>query len=316
MTLVNIKINGQVIKAEKDRFLLEVARENGIEIPALCYEDSLEIYGGCRLCIVEIYNKGRKTINTSCSTRISENMEVITNSEDIIKKRRQILRLLLDSHPNDCLTCQKAGDCLLQKYSFEYDVKFRNHDGARREENYDLSSPYILKDNAKCILCGKCVRSCNQIEERSILNYADRGYDTYISLDLGKDFATSYCVSCYRCVSVCPVGALVDKRQLGKIRSWEGQKRKVKCKSCDYGCDFIIHSKNGKNIAVEAEKPSGGRPLCLKGKMMTELTYIDNPDTPYTKAIGEFVESDWLTVTGLKSLVKKIDSIEAIKEGE
>lgn len=315
MTDITIKIDGKEIQTQKDRFILEVARENGIDIPSLCYDPDLEKFGGCRLCIVEITNRGWTKIDTACSTRVADGMEINTKSEEIIKKRRAILQLLLDSHPNDCLTCQKAGACDLQKYAYEYDVKFRDHDGAKREKVYDLSSPYILKDNAKCILCGKCVQICGQIEERSILSFADRGYDAYIALDLGKDFAHSYCISCNRCVSICPVGALIDKRQLGKIRSFESEKKTVKCKVCEFGCNFEVHSKNGENIAVTAKKPSSGRPLCLKGRMMTELMFLDNPDTPYMKGAGEFVESDWLTVTGFKNIVKKIEKVDA-KKGE
>lgn len=315
MNDITITIDGKEIKTEKDRFILEVARENGIEIPAICYDPNLKQFGGCRLCIVEITKRGRTKIDTACSTRISDGMDIRTSSEQLIEKRKSILQLLLDSHPNDCLTCQKAGECLLQKYAYEYDVKFRDHQGGKREKTYDLSSPYIIKDNAKCILCGKCVQICGQIEERSILSFADRGYDSYIACDLGEDFAHSYCISCNRCVSVCPVGALIDRRQAGKIRSFESDKKTVKCKVCEFGCNFEIHSKDGENIAVTAKRPSQGRPLCLKGRMMTELMYLDNPDTPYMKGAGEFNESDWLTVTGFKNVVKKIENLDS-KEGE
>lgn len=314
MTDITIKIDGKEIKTQKDRFILEIAKENGIDIPALCYDPDLEKFGACRLCLVEINNKGRVKIDTSCSTRASDGMEITTKSEQLIKKRRDILQLLLDSHPNDCLTCQKAGSCLLQKYCYEYEVKFRNHDGAKREESYDLSSPYILKDNSKCILCGKCVQICGQIEERSILSFADRGYDAYIACDLGEDFAHSYCISCNRCVSVCPVGALIDRRKVGKIREFQGEKKTVKCKVCEFGCNFELHSKDGKNIAVTAKKPSKGRPLCLKGRMMTELMYLDKPDDVYMKGMGEFMPTDWLTITGFKNAFKKIEKLDARKE--
>lgn len=314
MTDIKIRIDAKEIITQKDRFILDVARENNIDIPAICHEPELERFGGCRLCIVEIINKGRSKIDTACSTRVYDGMEVQTKSDAIIKKRRQVLQLLLDSHPNDCLTCQKAGACLLQKYAYEYDVKFRNHEGSKREEVYDLSSPYILKDNAKCILCGKCVRVCAQIEERSILSFADRGYDSYIACDLGNDFANSYCISCNRCVSVCPVGALLDKRKIGKVREFEGEKKTVKCKVCEFGCDFEVHSKNGNNLAVTAKKPTEGRPLCLKGRMMTELMYLDEPDSPYMKVQGDFIESDFLTITGFKKAFQKMQELES-KEG-
>lgn len=310
MTDITIKIDGKSIKTQKDKFILDIAREVGIEIPAICYDPSLEAFGGCRLCIVEIIKNGRSKIETSCSARASDGMEVKTQTKELKEKRRNILQLLLDSHPNDCLTCQKAGTCLLQKYAYEYDVKFRDHDGAKREEKYDLSSPYIYKDNSKCILCGKCVQICRQVEERAILSFADRGYDSYIACDLGEDFAHSYCVSCNRCVSICPVGALVDRRLMGKIRNFEGETKEVKCKVCDYGCNFNLHSKDGKNIAVTAKKPGSGRPLCLKGRMMTELMFLDNPDTPFMKGAGEFKETNWMTVTGLNNVYKKIEKIE------
>ncbi len=315
MTTITINIDGQEIKTEKDRFILEVAREHGIEIPAICYDPNLKVFGGCRLCIVEITRNGRTKIDTSCSARTQDGMEIRTNSPNLIQKRRNLLQLLLDSHPNDCLTCQKAGDCLLQKYAYEYDVKFRDHDGVKREEVYDLSSPYIIKDNAKCILCGKCVEICGQITERSILGFADRGYDAHIACDLGEDFAHSWCISCNRCVSVCPVGALVDRREVGKIRAYEGEKKTVQCKVCEFGCNFEVHAKDGKNVAVTAKRPSQGRPLCLKGRMMTEMMYLDDPMSPYMKMGSEFKETDWLTITGFKAMVKKMEKLES-KKGE
>ena len=142
-------------------------------------------------------------------------------SERVINARKEILQLLLDNHPNDCLTCQKAGECLLQKYAYEYDVKFREHNGARRPALMDTSSPYILKDDSKCILCGKCVRTCAQVADRQVLTFANRGFDTRIVADSNFTLEESSCVSCNRCVTVCPVGALVDKRLLGKGRVWE-----------------------------------------------------------------------------------------------
>src|SRR5690606_15334795 len=120
-----------------------------------------------------------------------------------------------------------------------------------------------LKDDSKCILCGKCVRTCSQVQDRKVLSFAERGFNTRIVLDADFTFEKSSCVSCNRCVTVCPVGALLDKRLLGKGRVWEYDRKEVKCKVCDYGCNFEVLSKNGRNIAVRAKEPSSGRPLCL-----------------------------------------------------
>lgn len=308
---VTIIIDGRKVRVPEDYTVIKAAQKLGIDIPALCYDPNLEIVAACRLCVVEI--EGSNKLHTSCSTKVWDGMVVTTESKKVVNTRKNILQLLLDSHPNDCLTCQKAGECLLQKYSYKYDVKFREHDGAMRPQLLDTSSPYILKDNSKCILCGKCVRTCNQIYDRKVLAFAERGYDTKIVLDADQTLETSSCISCNRCVVVCPVGALVDKRQLGKTRVWDADSRIVNCKSCSYGCEFEILSKNKKNIAVRAKEPTNGRPLCLKGRLTTELIQLPNPESPYRKIGGKFVESTWAKTLGLADIIEKIEEIEGDK---
>lgn len=308
MKKVNLTIDGQKVQVPADYTVINAAKLLNIEIPALCYDPNLEIVSSCRLCVVEI--EGSNKLQTSCSTIVREGMVVKSQSEKLTKSRKDILQLLLDSHPNDCLTCQKAGECLLQKYSYEYDVKFETHEGARRPELSDTSSPYILRDNSKCILCGKCVRTCGQIDERQILSFSERGYDTKIIFGADQTIEESYCVSCNRCVVACPVGALVDKRLVGKIRSWEGESKVVNCKACQYGCEFDVLSKNNKKVAVRAKEPTNGRPLCLKGRLTTELINVDNPDTPYRKVGDEFVETTWTQALGLEEALEKIAKME------
>lgn len=308
MKYVSLTIDGKKVTVPEDYNIIQAAKEIGIDIPALCYDPNLEVVGACRLCIVEI--EGSRKLETSCSTKVREGMVVRTETERVVKARKDILQLLLDSHPNDCLTCQKAGECLLQEYAYRYDVKFREHNGAKRPKLVDTSSPYILKDDSKCILCGKCVRSCNQIEERQVLAFGDRGYNTRIVLDLDKNFESSKCVSCNRCVTVCPVGALVDKRLMGKTRAWDADVKTVNCKVCSYGCEFELLSKKGKNIAVRAKAASNGRPLCLKGRLTTELMHLDNPDKPYRKIGNKFVESSWSKAIVIADIIEKIEKLE------
>lgn len=304
MGLVDIIIDGKSIKAEENSSVLEAAAKAGIEIPALCTDPNLEVVASCRLCLVEI--EGMPKPETSCTVKVREGMVVNTNTPRVFKMRKQILQLLLDSHPNDCLTCEKAGQCLLQKYAYDYNVAFREHDGKKRIYEKDTTSPYIMKDDEKCILCGKCVRSCNQIEERQVLSLSNRGYKTKVALDWGKHFDESTCVSCNRCVSVCPVGALTDRRSKNKARSWQTERQTVECRVCEYGCKFDVISKDGVNIAVEANRPDKGRPLCLKGRMTTEMLYLDKPAQPYRKEEKCFVETSWAQVTGLEGAVEKI----------
>lgn len=307
MNTVQITINGKTINVDKNLTILQAAETIGIEIPALCYDENLEIVSACRLCVVEI--EGSNKLKTSCSTKVKDGMVVQTETERLKGIRREILRLLLDSHPNDCLTCDKAGECLLQKYAYQYDVKFREHDGAMRPRLVDTSSPYILKDDSKCILCGKCVRTCYEINERQVLSFAGRGYETKIALDADQTLETSSCVSCNRCVTVCPVGALVDKRLMGKMRAWEGDTNIVKCKACQYGCDFEVLKKKDKNVAVRALPPTSGRPLCLKGRLTTELINLDNPDKPYRKIDGKFEETTWAKALSLEEILEKMKDL-------
>ena len=304
MANVTLTIDGQKVIVPSDYNIIEAAKTVGIDIPALCYDPNLEVVGACRLCLVEI--EGSRKLQTSCSTKVKEGMIVHTESEKVVALRKEILQLLLDNHSNDCLTCQKAGECLLQRYAYRYDVKFRDHDGARHSNLVDTSSPYILKDDSKCILCGKCVRTCNQVLDRKVLSFGGRGFDTRIVADANFSLEDSTCVSCNRCVTVCPVGALVDKRLLGKTRVWDGQIKGVKCKACDYGCNFEVLSRKGKNIAVRAKAPSEGRPLCLKGRLTTELMYLDEPETPYKKEDGKFQEATWKEALGLEGVFEKI----------
>lgn len=309
MKNISLIIDGKSLTVPENYTVLQAAETIGIEIPALCYDPNLEIVSACRLCLVEI--EGSKKLQTSCSTKVGEGMVVHTESKKVVKSRENILQLLLDSHPNDCLTCQKAGECLLQKYAYRYDVKFREHDGAMRPKIVDTSSPFILKDDSKCILCGKCVRTCAEIkDEREVLAFADRGYDTRIVLDADQTFASSKCVSCNRCVAVCPVGALIDRRQMGKTRVWDSEINTVDCKSCAYGCEFEVLSKNDKKVAVRAKAPAHGRPLCLKGRLTTELMNLDNPDIPYRKIDGEFEESTWAKAIFMADVVEKIEEVE------
>ncbi|WP_313339078.1 2Fe-2S iron-sulfur cluster-binding protein [Sedimentibacter sp.] len=314
MANVTITIDGQKITVPNNISILEAAKKLDIKIPALCYDPNLEVVAACRLCVVEI--EGSKKLETSCSTRVRDGMVIHTESDSVVKTRKDILQLLLDSHPNDCLTCQKAGECYLQKYAYEYGMKFRDHNGAMRPQLLDTSSPYILKDNAKCILCGKCVRTCAQVSDRMVLSFSERGYDTKIIADFDQTLEESSCVSCNRCVAVCPVGALVDKRAMGKIRVWDGSSKVINCKSCQYGCEFEIKSKGNANVAVVAKPPANGRPLCLKGRLTTELLYVDKPEAPYRKINGQFIKTNWMKMLGIEDILEKIDRINAEKENE
>lgn len=310
---IRLTIDGKSVTVPKGTPVIEAAKKIGIKIPALCYDKNLQIVSSCRLCLVEV--EGDRKLQTSCSLLVREGMVVHTMTDRLVRIRKGLLRLLLDNHPNDCLTCQKAGDCLLQQYAYEYDVAFRTHDGARRgteEARFtDTSSPFILRDESKCILCGKCVRTCGEILDRQVLNFAGRGFDTHISADADQTLEESTCVSCNRCVTVCPVGALIDRPAYeARLREWQGTKKGVKCRACDYGCNMEVH-KVGNRVAVRAKDPASGRPLCLRGRLFTMAEHMKNlPKYTYKKVETpegrRFVQTSWQEALSLDQVLANL----------
>lgn len=305
---IKLTINGKKVAVEAGITILEAAQQEGVYIPTLCHEPTLDIYGGCRICVVEV--EGARNLVASCTTPVTDGMVVHTESERVVTARREILRLLLDNHPNDCLTCDKAGKCKLQEISYMYGVRFEDHSGARHEYECDDSSPYIFRDMNKCILCGKCVRSCDQIEGRRILSFGNRGFETKVVTAFDKGYGPSDCVNCFRCVSVCPVGALMDKSTLGKGRPWEVVKEEVNCPFCSHGCMLELGKKNGKVVYVTPKAPGNGRPLCMKGKIGSELRHIENAEKPYLKINGEYVQVEWSIALGMADMIDTIKKVE------
>jgi len=303
-------MNGQKFTVPVGLTVLEAAEYVGIEIPTFCHDPELVKPGACRICIVEI--EGMRNLPASCVTVANEGMIIETESPAVAEARKMILELLMANHPKDCLTCEKSGDCRLQTYCYRYGVEGATFDGEQTDYPLDDTNPYILRDTNKCILCGKCVRTCNQVTDRAVIDFTQRGFNTKISPALDTDLAESECVYCGRCVAVCPVGALVDKRVMGNGRSWEIEKEEVTCSFCDAGCKFDINRKDDEVVGVTAKSPGEGRPLCLKGRLGTDLINNPRPEKmPLIKKDGEFIEVSWAEALGLEEVLDKIQKVEA-----
>lgn len=288
---MNITINGVQYDVVENTTVLKACKEVGIEIPTLCHDDRLNPSGSCRLCLVEI--EGTKKLNTSCTTMVKEGMVVSTHNDKVIDARRDVLDMLISNHPLECLSCDKSGDCKLQDYSYEYGIIDGSYQGAKKEPYIDVSNPFYNYDARKCILCGLCVRVCDELQGTTAIGFENRGFDTIVTTPFKEGLINSKCVSCGNCVSVCPVGALSPKGQ--KYRHWETEKIRTTCSYCGVGCQMDLIIRGNKVVGVEPAKgvPNNGL-LCVKGKFAYK--FINHPDrlkTPLIKRNGKFEEATW-----------------------
>lgn len=210
-----IKVNGTDVPAEKGETLLSVLNRAGLQVPTLCSMKGLSPSGACRLCVVEV--EGIDKLVPSCSYFIEGPLSVTTHSPRVMRARKTNVELLLSNHPDDCLYCDRNGSCELQNLAEDLNVRDRKLPGTKRKLPADKSGPAIVRDPSKCILCGRCVRVCEEIMHTSTYDFAYRGNELRISTTLGKPIQFSNCTSCGQCVISCPTGALTEKGVLNQL---------------------------------------------------------------------------------------------------
>ena len=212
---VKVTIDGVVGEFEKDTTILEAARSMGIDIPTLCYLKEVNEIGACRMCIVEV--EGMRGFVTSCTTKVSDGMVVRTRTKELIETRKNTLELIISNHNRDCLTCIRNTNCELQNLSRRLGVKEIRYKGAKTEPIYDDSSLCITRDTSKCILCGRCVNICKDVQTVAAITKEGRGFKTKIAVAEGYSIANSTCVGCGQCIVNCPVGALKEKDYISEV---------------------------------------------------------------------------------------------------
>jgi iron-only hydrogenase group A len=209
---MQIKINGRPCEAQAGETIHEVAGRAGVRIPTLCHIQGMLPSGACRICVVEV--EGQRGLVPSCSYPAQEGMAVQTHSPKAVEARRTIVELLLANHPDDCLYCVRSGDCSLQDLAELHGVRQRRYPGARRVHPLDVSSPALVRDPDKCILCGKCVRVCEETMGVSAIDFVRRGSATVVGPAFDEGLNLSSCVTCGQCIVVCPTGALREQSHL------------------------------------------------------------------------------------------------------
>ncbi|NLS45234.1 MAG: formate dehydrogenase subunit alpha [Firmicutes bacterium] len=293
MALVTLTIDGKETQVEEGTSILEAAKTVGIEIPSLCYLKDINETGKCRVCVVEVEKSN--TLMASCVTPVANGMVVGTNTERVRSARRTVLELILSNHRTDCLTCEKNGDCKLQDYAYEYGLEELRFPSDRVLPELDDTNPFFIRDLSKCILCGRCISVCSDIQGQDAIALIGRGFDTKVAPAWDKPLEESPCVFCGNCVQVCPVGALTPKYSVGKGRFWEIEKVETTCPYCGTGCLLDLHVKNGKVVGASgADGPVNEGWTCVKGRF--GLDFIHHPDRLTVPLIREgdgFKEASW-----------------------
>ena len=220
MSKVKLKIDGSPVEVESDMTILDAAKEVGIDVPKLCYHPDLTLHGACRVCVVENEDNGQ--LLASCVAPVQDGMEISTRSMKARQARRRNVKLLLANHPNDCLGCDRNGSCELQ--DLVYSMGIGSHDvdelaGERRDLPIDDVGPSLRRDPNKCILCGRCVRECEEIQGVSALQFSERGFDSIVTTAFDLPQSEINCANCGQCATVCPVGAITEKIEIGDV--WE-----------------------------------------------------------------------------------------------
>ncbi len=213
--MVNITVNGRTVEAKRGEMLLATLRRAGIKVPTLCHMENLIPSGACRMCVVEV--EGRPNLVTSCSFPVTDGMKVHTHSPRALRARKTIVELLLANHPDDCLYCVRSTDCQLRDLAVEFGVRQRRFVGAKRDDKEDVSSPSIERDPAKCILCGKCVRVCEEIQGVAAIDFLYRGSQARIGTAFDEGLNVSSCINCGQCIMVCPTGALREQSHVKEV---------------------------------------------------------------------------------------------------
>jgi len=305
-----ITIDGREIEVSPEQTILEVARENGIYIPTLCYYKGTTNVGACRVCVVEVENA--RSLIASCAMPVSPGMVVKTDSDRIREARKLVVELLWASGDHNCLTCEKNGNCELQDLVYYLGIEQPRFTIKSPEYPKEDTNSMIQRDLNKCILCGRCVRVCNEIQVNEVLDFSGRGSRSKVGPAFDMDYFSSDCVFCGECADACPVGAITFKQARFAGRPWELEKVRTTCPYCGVGCQIDLNVHKGKIVKVTGNRDYGNPnlgSLCVKGRF--GMDFINDPDrltTPLIRRNGNLQEASWDEALGFIA-----DRLSAIK---
>ena len=306
--MLKLTINGKEVTGRPDQTILEVAKENGITIPTLCYHPRLSLLKSCRICLVDV--EGAEMPMASCATPVVEGMVVHTRTERVEKMRHEALKLLLVNHPLDCPVCDAGGECQLQNRTYEFGIEKNEFPPERREfPPISYGTPLIRQWFDRCVMCLRCIQACVDVPGADVLEVAEHGFISHV-----KAVRKENCISCGECLHMCPVGALTENFSPIKGRTWQLDRIQTTCTFCACGCQLELNTLADRKVVKVTTKGEAGvnqGSLCVKGRF--GFDFIHDPgrlQKPLVKKSGVFVEASWeealdLIATKLKEIKEK-----------
>lgn len=293
MNIINLVIDDKPISAPEGTNVFQAALDNNIYIPGLCYHPKLSQFGGCRLCYVEVTERKRAGHRFACAHPVSEGMIVKVNTPRVLRYRKSVMEYLLAHHELSCPTCDKSGECGLQNITYEMNLAPGRFRTVRMHHPVIRDNPVLELNRNRCILCGRCVSACKEIEGVSAIDFQNRGFKTVIGTAFDRPLECSFCGGC---VAVCPTGAWQDRTLGFKGRSWEFTSTPTICPYCSVGCTIVVNTKTGSVRRIVSDDRLGINEgnLCVKGRFGHE--FIHSPErlkTPLIRKNGEFHPATW-----------------------
>ena len=291
---VELTIDDKTLSVEAGTTILAAARQAGIDVPSLCAHPRLKTRGSCHVCLVAV--EGEKELAAACETLAREGMRVRTDSERPRRARRLAVELLLSDHAVECLSCEGNGECELQALAYRMGISRPAFEPLPRRRGTDDSSPVIRRDMDKCILCGRCVAMCNDVDRHDALSIIGERADANVVCVPKPAMAESRCVSCGDCVQVCPTAALVEKHAAGRGRPWELAAAASVCPFCGVGCGLTLLTRNSQIVRVRGDwdAPANRGSLCARGRF--GCTFVNHPDRlrePLIRRAGRLEPVSW-----------------------